>query len=117
MKKEVIGVNLSNKGLINLPLELKKKSAAIVFYSSLNSPKDLAMIFSEYKLFKEIIYIDMEDFEATDIALYDFSAQVPNRKGIEEIVDFIDKLLTYDHQLRPTAKEAMDHPFFTMKCN
>lgn len=35
----------------------------------------------------------------------------------EEIVDFIDKLLTYDHQLRPTAKEAMDHPFFTMKCN
>ena len=90
MKKEVIGVNWSNKGLINLPLELKKKSAAIVFYSSLNSPKVLAMIFSEYKLFKEIIYIDMEDFEATDIALYDFSAQVPNRKGIEEIVDFID---------------------------
>lgn len=35
----------------------------------------------------------------------------------EEIVDFIDKLLTYDHQLRPTAKEAMDDPFFTMKCN
>ena len=29
-----------------------------------------------------------------------------------EIVDFIDKLLTYDHQKRPTAKEAMEHPFF-----
>lgn len=30
----------------------------------------------------------------------------------EEVVDLIDKLLTYDHQLRPTAKEAMLHPFF-----
>lgn len=29
-----------------------------------------------------------------------------------EVIDLIDKLLTYDHQLRPTAKEAMDHPFF-----
>lgn len=35
----------------------------------------------------------------------------------EEVVDFIDKLLTYDHQLRPTAKEAMDHPFFKLKTN
>lgn len=90
MVKEVIGVGWSNKRLANLPLELKKESAAIVFYSSLNKPSDLAMIFDEYKNFKEIIYIDMEDFEATDIALYDFSAQVPNRKGIEEIVDFVD---------------------------
>lgn len=30
----------------------------------------------------------------------------------DEVLDLIDKLLTYDHQLRPTAKEAMDHPFF-----
>jgi casein kinase II subunit alpha len=30
----------------------------------------------------------------------------------DEVVDLIDKLLTYDHQLRPTAKEAMEHPFF-----
>lgn len=32
----------------------------------------------------------------------------------DEILDLIDKLLTYDHQLRPTAKEAMDHPFFKL---
>lgn len=32
----------------------------------------------------------------------------------DEVVDFIDKLLTYDHQLRPTAQEAMDHPFFRL---
>lgn len=33
----------------------------------------------------------------------------------DEVVDFIDKLLTYDHQLRPTATEAMEHPFFKLK--
>lgn len=32
-----------------------------------------------------------------------------------EAIDLTDKLLTYDHQLRPTAKEAMDHPFFKLK--
>ncbi|EGV65517.1 Casein kinase II subunit alpha' [Yamadazyma tenuis] len=30
----------------------------------------------------------------------------------EEVLDLTNQLLTYDHQLRPTAKEAMDHPFF-----
>lgn len=29
----------------------------------------------------------------------------------DEVLDLIDRLLTYDHQLRPTAKEAMEHPF------
>lgn len=32
----------------------------------------------------------------------------------DEVLDLIDKLLTYDHQLRPTAKETMAHPFFKM---
>jgi len=27
-------------------------------------------------------------------------------------LDFCDKLLRYDHQERPTAKEAMAHPYF-----
>lgn len=31
-----------------------------------------------------------------------------------EVVDLIDRLLTYDHQLRPTAQEAMAHPFFKL---
>jgi len=30
----------------------------------------------------------------------------------DEAVDLIDKLLRYDHQERPTAQEAMMHPFF-----
>merc|ERR1712153_13466 len=29
-----------------------------------------------------------------------------------EALDFVDKLLRYDHQERPTAAEAMEHPFF-----
>lgn len=29
-----------------------------------------------------------------------------------ELIDFIDKLLRYDHQERLTAQEAMDHPYF-----
>jgi casein kinase II subunit alpha len=30
----------------------------------------------------------------------------------DEAIDFLDKLLKYDHQERLTAKEAMDHPYF-----
>lgn len=29
-----------------------------------------------------------------------------------ELFDLLDKLLQYDHQDRPTAKETMEHPFF-----
>jgi casein kinase II subunit alpha len=31
-----------------------------------------------------------------------------------EALDFLDKLLRYDHQDRLTAREAMDHPYFCM---
>ena len=30
----------------------------------------------------------------------------------QEALDFLDKLLRYDHQERLTAREAMDHPYF-----
>jgi casein kinase II subunit alpha len=29
-----------------------------------------------------------------------------------EAIDFLDKLLRYDHQERLTAREAQDHPYF-----
>jgi casein kinase II subunit alpha len=29
-----------------------------------------------------------------------------------EAIDFLDKLLRYDHQERLTAKEGQDHPYF-----
>ncbi|CDP02590.1 unnamed protein product [Coffea canephora] len=32
--------------------------------------------------------------------------------AVPEAIDFVDKLLRYDHQERPTAKEAMAHPYF-----
>jgi serine/threonine protein kinase len=31
-----------------------------------------------------------------------------------EVFDLLDQLLQYDHQDRPTAKEAMNHPYFGM---
>uniref|UniRef100_A0AAX7TL43 non-specific serine/threonine protein kinase n=1 Tax=Astatotilapia calliptera TaxID=8154 RepID=A0AAX7TL43_ASTCA len=33
-----------------------------------------------------------------------------------EALDFLDKLLRYDHQARLTAREAMDHPYFCKSC-
>ena len=29
-----------------------------------------------------------------------------------EAIDFLDKLIKYDHQVRLTAREAMEHPYF-----
>jgi casein kinase II subunit alpha len=57
--------------------------------------------------------------------LFDFFIQRHSRKRWErfvhsenqhlvsqEALDFLDKLLRYDHNERLTAKEAMDHPYF-----
>ena len=35
----------------------------------------------------------------------------------QEALDFLDKLLRYDHNDRLTAKEAMDHPYFCTFCH
>jgi casein kinase II subunit alpha len=32
--------------------------------------------------------------------------------SVPEAIDFLDKLLRYDHQTRLTAREAMNHPYF-----
>ncbi|XP_047321292.1 casein kinase II subunit alpha-2-like [Impatiens glandulifera] len=32
--------------------------------------------------------------------------------AVPEAIDFVDKLLRYDHHERPTAREAMAHPYF-----
>ncbi|CAI5984595.1 unnamed protein product, partial [Closterium sp. NIES-64] len=34
-----------------------------------------------------------------------------------EAIDFLDRLLRYDHQERLTAKQAMDHPYFDLLRN
>ncbi|XXG56910.1 hypothetical protein AAC387_Pa03g4214 [Persea americana] len=34
--------------------------------------------------------------------------------AVPEAIDFLNKLLRYDHQERPTAKEAMAHPYFNL---
>jgi casein kinase II subunit alpha len=39
---------------------------------------------------------------------------VENQRFISnEAIDFLDKLLRYDHQERLTAKEAQSHPYFS----
>lgn len=41
------------------------------------------------------------------------TSSVDNQRFISnEAVDFLDKLLRYDHQERLTAQEAMSHPYF-----
>ena len=32
--------------------------------------------------------------------------------AVPEAIDFLSQLLRYDHQERPTAREAMAHPYF-----
>jgi len=34
--------------------------------------------------------------------------------AVPEAIDFLDKLLRYDHQERLTAREAMAHPYFSV---
>jgi serine/threonine protein kinase len=44
---------------------------------------------------------------------YDLVLTAENQRYISnEAIDFLDKLLRYDHQERLTALEAQDHPYF-----
>jgi len=43
---------------------------------------------------------------------HQFVNQENQRFVSNESIDFLDKLLRYDHQERLTAKEAMAHPYF-----
>lgn len=88
--KTLIAEDWVNHGIDNIPKEIKKKANAIFFYSSLNSPKELAYLFGQYKDFKNVQYIDMEDIDGDSIILHQFSCQVPNPKGIDEIIDFVN---------------------------
>merc|ERR1712062_43727 len=43
---------------------------------------------------------------------YDQLVRIGKVLGTEELLDYLDKLLRYDHQERLTAIEAMEHPYF-----
>merc|ERR1712198_701986 len=43
---------------------------------------------------------------------YDQLVRIAKVLGTEELYDYLDKLLRYDHQERLTAMEAMEHPYF-----
>ncbi|CAO3594692.1 unnamed protein product [Absidia cylindrospora] len=68
-------------------------------------------------------YLDKYDIEL-DQQYHDILGRYPrkpwskfinndNRRFVsDEVIDFLDTLLRYDHQERPTAKEAMEHKYF-----
>ena len=39
--------------------------------------------------------------------------QIPNGRVSQECMDFIESLLVIDHTKRPSAREALNHPFIT----
>ncbi len=39
--------------------------------------------------------------------------QIPNGRVSKECMDFIESLLVIDHTKRPSAREALNHPFIT----
>lgn len=49
----------------------------------------------------------------TDCTPFSVPPPPENQRYISnEAIDFLDKLLQYDHVLRPTCQEAMQHPYF-----
>lgn len=88
--KTMIATGWLDKGLDKIPDDIKKKSVAILFYSSANTPKELAYLFNQHSKFKDVIFIDMEDMEAIDVASNEFFFKTPSVPGVTEIVDFVD---------------------------
>lgn len=43
--------------------------------------------------------------------------QLPGPKVSPDLVDFIEHLLVIDHTKRPTASEALQHPYLRSLCN
>ena len=89
MTKTIIATGWLDKGLEKIPNDIKKESVAILFYSSANTAKDLAYLFSHYNSFKEAIFVDMEDIDAFGVASSEFFFKTPSIPGVAEIVDFI----------------------------
>lgn len=72
---------------------------------------DLVSYLTKY----DITDLDMEQFEdmprnRTDIHKFLKDSEV--YEEIEEAINFLNKILIYDHQERLTAKECLEHPFF-----
>lgn len=89
MTKTMIATGWLDKGVDKIPNDIKKESVAILFYSSANTAKDLAYLFSHHNSFKDAIFVDMEDIDAFGVASSEFFFKTPSIPGVTEIVDFI----------------------------
>lgn len=89
----IIATDWVNGGLDTISKPLRAHTHAILFYSSLNTPKELNALFRDYKDYEEVLYVDMEDINVnSDI----FSVRddrlpmmIPTIAGVREIYDFI----------------------------
>ena len=70
----------------------------------------------EYRAYPSFVFCARHAASDTPLAaakpLHKFVTAENQRYVTEEALDFLDKLLRYDHQERLTAKEAMAHPYF-----
>lgn len=85
--------NQPHDGLDAIPTKIKKESHAIIFYSSLTPAKQMKYLFDQQYDFKDVIYVDMEDFDVPYHTAIDFdtlSFQIPTSSNMAEIVDYIE---------------------------
>jgi casein kinase II subunit alpha len=57
-------------------------------------------------------YAELQKTRYPRVPWDDFITTANRHLAIPEAIDFLDRLLRYDHQERLTAKEAMAHPYF-----
>lgn len=88
-KNQVIGTGWLDNGLDMIPLPIRQKSHAILFYSNANTPDQIAKIFSYRNAFKSVTYFDIEDFEAEDMALDITAYTGPNKNNMKALYENI----------------------------
>lgn len=89
----IIATDWVNGGLNEISKPVRAHTHAILFYSSLNTPKELNALFRDYRDYEEVLYVDMEDITVTDdipsIRDDKFPMMIPTIAGVREIYDFI----------------------------
>ncbi len=89
----IIATDWANGGLDTISKPVRAHTHAILFYSSLNTPKELNALFRDYKDYEEVLYVDMEDINVNSdvMSVRDdrLPMMIPTIAGVREIYDFI----------------------------
>ncbi|KAK9990754.1 hypothetical protein SO802_025739 [Lithocarpus litseifolius] len=104
---KVLGTDELNTYLSKYRIELDPHLAALVGRHSRKPWSKFINVDNQHLALPEVDFIISDFFtEVLNVIFNTFSSY------LLKAVDFVDKLLRYDHQERPTAKEAMAHPYF-----